>query len=208
MFEEGRRTSVFGVASAGPAAFIQQFDLERRVSRRLRRLYDRELRRSSCVSETPDALGEATEEVSSADFTDLTRTTRPDRCPISNSEFPQSFGYIVAGIFGAIIGSFLNVVIHRVPLEESIVFPNSRCPSCGAVIAFYDNIPVLSYLALAREVSRLQRAHLISLSRSRAAHRGVVCRRRLARWFERCAALRSDLRHPHCWRLSSSMPNT
>jgi leader peptidase (prepilin peptidase)/N-methyltransferase len=57
-------------------------------------------------------------------------------------------GYVIAGIFGAIIGSFLNVVIHRVPLEESIVFPNSRCPSCGAVIAFYDNIPVLSYVLL------------------------------------------------------------
>src|SRR5215208_4868924 len=61
---------------------------------------------------------------------------------------PPVFGYVVAGVFGAIIGSFLNVVIHRVPLEESIVFPNSRCPSCGAVIAFYDNIPVLSYVAL------------------------------------------------------------
>lgn len=61
---------------------------------------------------------------------------------------PPLFGYVVAGVFGAIIGSFLNVVIHRVPLEESIVFPNSRCPSCGGVIAFYDNIPVLSYLAL------------------------------------------------------------
>ena len=61
---------------------------------------------------------------------------------------PPVFGYVVAGVFGAIIGSFLNVVIQRVPLEESIVFPNSRCPSCGAVIAFYDNIPVLSYLAL------------------------------------------------------------
>ena len=61
---------------------------------------------------------------------------------------PPLFGYIVAGVFGAIIGSFLNVVIHRVPLEQSIVFPNSRCPSCGGVIAFYDNIPVLSYLAL------------------------------------------------------------
>jgi leader peptidase (prepilin peptidase)/N-methyltransferase len=57
-------------------------------------------------------------------------------------------GYVIAGIFGAIIGSFLNVVIHRVPLEESIVFPNSRCPSCGAVIAFYDNIPILSYAFL------------------------------------------------------------
>lgn len=61
---------------------------------------------------------------------------------------PPVVGYIVAGVFGAIIGSFLNVVIHRVPLEESIVFPNSRCPSCGAVIAFYDNIPVVSFVAL------------------------------------------------------------
>lgn len=49
---------------------------------------------------------------------------------------------------GAIIGSFLNVVIHRLPREESIVFPNSRCPACGANISFYDNIPVLSYLIL------------------------------------------------------------
>jgi leader peptidase (prepilin peptidase)/N-methyltransferase len=61
---------------------------------------------------------------------------------------PPAFGYIIAGVFGAIIGSFLNVVIHRVPLEESVVFPNSRCPSCGAVIAFYDNIPVLSWMLL------------------------------------------------------------
>ena len=56
--------------------------------------------------------------------------------------------YIISGLFGAIIGSFLNVVIHRVPREESIVFPNSRCPSCGATIAFYDNIPILSYAVL------------------------------------------------------------
>ena len=61
---------------------------------------------------------------------------------------PQSFIYVATAIFGAIIGSFLNVVIHRVPLEESIVMPSSRCPSCGATIAFYDNVPVLSYLLL------------------------------------------------------------
>src|ERR1044071_3044262 len=57
-------------------------------------------------------------------------------------------GYVIAGVFGAVIGSFLNVVIHRVPLEESIVVPNSRCPSCGRAIAFYDNIPVLSWAML------------------------------------------------------------
>lgn len=51
-------------------------------------------------------------------------------------------------VFGAIIGSFLNVVIHRLPREQSIVFPNSRCPSCGAAISPFDNIPVLSYLIL------------------------------------------------------------
>ncbi|HSS20995.1 MAG TPA: prepilin peptidase [Pyrinomonadaceae bacterium] len=61
---------------------------------------------------------------------------------------PKSFIYIVAGLLGAVIGSFLNVVIHRVPREESIVLPSSRCPSCGTNIAFYDNLPVLSYLLL------------------------------------------------------------
>jgi leader peptidase (prepilin peptidase)/N-methyltransferase len=71
-------------------------------------------------------------------------TTLPD----INLLIPPPFNYIFAGVLGAIIGSFLNVVIHRLPLEDSIVFPNSRCPSCGAVIAFYDNVPVLSYLLL------------------------------------------------------------
>jgi leader peptidase (prepilin peptidase) / N-methyltransferase len=61
---------------------------------------------------------------------------------------PPAIGYILIGILGVIFGSFLNVVIHRVPREESIVFPNSRCPACGALIAFYDNIPVLSYIVL------------------------------------------------------------
>jgi leader peptidase (prepilin peptidase) / N-methyltransferase len=61
---------------------------------------------------------------------------------------PPAVGYVIAGVFGAIIGSFLNVVIHRIPLEESIVFPNSRCPSCGGAIAFYDNIPVVSWVIL------------------------------------------------------------
>jgi leader peptidase (prepilin peptidase)/N-methyltransferase len=61
---------------------------------------------------------------------------------------PLPFIYVVAGVFGAIIGSFLNVVIHRLPREESIVLPSSRCPSCGAVIAFYDNVPMLSYILI------------------------------------------------------------
>ena len=53
-----------------------------------------------------------------------------------------------AGILGAIIGSFLNVVIHRIPLEQSIVFPNSACPSCHAALRAYDNIPILSFMIL------------------------------------------------------------
>jgi len=67
---------------------------------------------------------------------------------------PPVIGYVVAGVFGAVIGSFLNVVIHRVPLEESIVFPNSRCASCGGAIAFYDNIPVLSWVMLGAKCRR------------------------------------------------------
>jgi len=53
-----------------------------------------------------------------------------------------------AGAVGAVIGSFLNVVIHRVPLGQSIVFPNSACPRCKAAIKPYDNVPVISYLIL------------------------------------------------------------
>ena len=51
-------------------------------------------------------------------------------------------------IFGLLIGSFLNVVIARLPHGESVVRPRSRCPSCGKSIAWCDNIPVLSYLLL------------------------------------------------------------
>jgi leader peptidase (prepilin peptidase)/N-methyltransferase len=53
-----------------------------------------------------------------------------------------------AFLFGAVIGSFLNVVIYRVPREESIVFPPSRCPHCGARIKIWQNIPILSYVLL------------------------------------------------------------
>ena len=66
----------------------------------------------------------------------------------TDSSLPWPFLFIVTGVFGAIIGSFLNVVIHRLPREESVVFPNSKCPSCGAAIKSYDNIPILSYVLL------------------------------------------------------------
>ena len=61
---------------------------------------------------------------------------------------PLVFTVAAAAVLGAIIGSFLNVVIHRLPREESVVFPSSRCPQCGAAIRAYDNIPVVSYLLL------------------------------------------------------------
>lgn len=52
------------------------------------------------------------------------------------------------GVFGAAIGSFLNVVIHRVPLGVSVVRPPSACPACSAPVRPYDNIPVVSWLIL------------------------------------------------------------
>lgn len=51
-------------------------------------------------------------------------------------------------VFGAIVGSFLNVCIYRIPREVSIIFPPSSCTSCGAKIKFYENIPLLSYVFL------------------------------------------------------------
>src|SRR3954464_5720646 len=55
---------------------------------------------------------------------------------------------VAAGAAGAVIGSFLNVVAHRVPRGESLVSPGSRCPGCGTPIKPYDNVPVLSWLLL------------------------------------------------------------
>jgi leader peptidase (prepilin peptidase)/N-methyltransferase len=55
---------------------------------------------------------------------------------------------VVAGVFGAIIGSFLNVVAYRLPRKESLVTPASRCPECGTPIKPYDNVPALGWLLL------------------------------------------------------------
>ncbi|MBP8651756.1 MAG: prepilin peptidase [Deltaproteobacteria bacterium] len=55
---------------------------------------------------------------------------------------------LAVAVIGLFIGSFLNVCIHRIPREESIVFPSSRCPKCREKIRPWDNIPVLSYLFL------------------------------------------------------------
>src|SRR4030042_4150290 len=56
--------------------------------------------------------------------------------------------HIISIIFGALVGSFLNVCIVRLPKEESIVTPGSHCPQCNNPINFYDNIPLISYLLL------------------------------------------------------------
>jgi leader peptidase (prepilin peptidase) / N-methyltransferase len=61
---------------------------------------------------------------------------------------PPLFTPIAAGAFGAIVGSFLNVCIHRVPRGSSIVWPSSACPHCSRELSWYENIPVVSWLAL------------------------------------------------------------
>ena len=56
--------------------------------------------------------------------------------------------YALVGVFGTLIGSFLNVVIYRVPQGRSVVAPASACGECGAAIRWYDNIPIVSWLVL------------------------------------------------------------
>jgi leader peptidase (prepilin peptidase)/N-methyltransferase len=63
-----------------------------------------------------------------------------------NANFPW-FLVVFSFIFGAIVGSFLNVCIYRIPAERSVVFPGSTC-ACGKPIAWYNNIPILSWLFL------------------------------------------------------------
>src|SRR4051812_8482783 len=55
---------------------------------------------------------------------------------------------VVCGTMGLMVGSFLNVVIYRVPRHESVVTPRSRCPGCGTQLSEIDNIPVVSWLVL------------------------------------------------------------
>jgi leader peptidase (prepilin peptidase) / N-methyltransferase len=57
-------------------------------------------------------------------------------------------GMMVAALFGLVIGSFLNVCIYRLPREESVAWPASRCTSCRRALAWYENVPVLSWAVL------------------------------------------------------------
>lgn len=63
---------------------------------------------------------------------------------LSAALLPAALGFL----FGAFIGSFLNVCIHRLPRNESVVLPPSRCYSCGTQVQWYDNLPIISYLIL------------------------------------------------------------
>jgi leader peptidase (prepilin peptidase) / N-methyltransferase len=60
----------------------------------------------------------------------------------------QALNLVFSGLFGVVVGSFLNVVIYRLPKGESLVTPASHCPSCNSHIRWHDNIPLLSYVLL------------------------------------------------------------
>lgn len=60
----------------------------------------------------------------------------------------ELFLALIAGLFGSLIGSFLNVCVYRLPRNESVVRPRSRCPQCGTMVVWHDNIPVISWLGL------------------------------------------------------------
>ena len=93
------------------SAFIRSLILKGGLSRRICGFYDSELRRASCVSEALDALGKTSHNPQ------ITQIQMPDL-----SLVPPAFGYVIAGVFGAIIGSFLNVVIHRLPSKSRLFF--------------------------------------------------------------------------------------
>ena len=80
-----------------------------------------------------------------------TRSCVPEAHPFRNVLYVQGARDLlvfVAVLFGLVVGSFLNVVIHRVPRRESIVWPASHCPHCGEPIRARDNVPLISYLLL------------------------------------------------------------
>jgi leader peptidase (prepilin peptidase)/N-methyltransferase len=60
----------------------------------------------------------------------------------------QTLLFLITGLFGLLIGSFLNVVIHRVPRDESLIHPGSHCPRCGNAVRARHNVPVLGWLML------------------------------------------------------------
>ena len=63
----------------------------------------------------------------------------------------QLFATLSMGLLGILFGSFSNVCVHRIPLGQSIVTPGSHCPQCKNDIAWYDNIPLISWVLLGRK---------------------------------------------------------
>ncbi len=61
---------------------------------------------------------------------------------------PETFVIAFVTVLGAMVGSFLNVCIHRLPRKLSIVWPPSACPSCGRRLAWFENVPIVGYVAL------------------------------------------------------------
>ena len=80
---------------------------------------------------------------------------------------------LIALVFGLLIGSFLNVCIHRWPRNRSVVKPRSHCVRCRKPIAWYDNIPLLSYLRARRTLPALRRQNLLALSAGGVPHRAA-----------------------------------
>jgi leader peptidase (prepilin peptidase) / N-methyltransferase len=96
------------------------------------------------------------------------------------------FLWTVTFCVGAAIGSFLNVCIHRIPAEESVVHPGSRCPGCRAPIAWYDNVPIVSWLVLGGRCRR--------------------CRTRIASRYPFVEAATGGLALLALWRLGATPP--
>jgi leader peptidase (prepilin peptidase) / N-methyltransferase len=76
--------------------------------------------------------------------------------PAAAADVDGWFLWAMAFFFGASLGSFLNVCIYRIPADESVVRPSSRCPSCHNPIAWYDNVPILSWMLLGGRCRRCQ----------------------------------------------------
>lgn len=67
---------------------------------------------------------------------------------------PETFNLIVAGLFGLLVGSFLNVCIYRLPRGTSIVWPASACGSCRRELRWFENIPIVSWVVLGAKCAR------------------------------------------------------
>jgi leader peptidase (prepilin peptidase) / N-methyltransferase len=76
------------------------------------------------------------------------QTTAPPMPPSVADRAGEWPVFALVLLVGLAVGSFLNVCIHRLPADQSVVWPGSRCPACAAPIAWYDNLPVLSWLRL------------------------------------------------------------